>query len=222
MDFRDEWLQNCGEGNPKYPHGFTLISSIYILIYLSTWIITKIMDPSQSIQASAGWNLRDPSVFFGQSFGHFILKWDAKPDQPTMNLGVMNHFKRYNMMIPKRQPSPLFQPFPSIFFPRQLGRDVLPHLQPPSHRDHSSEWPSLTTKALSFPRLAWVSAHPSLQYLSSWPSGTPSEGGPKVTPRWPGLRLGHGVTFGHIFFGSEIIVYVDEGVVFSDESGWDC
>lgn len=180
MNFCDEWLQNCGEGNPKYPHGFTLISSTYLQTgsLEKSWILAKASRGISGVKPP--WSFR---FLMANPWAKNHSKWDAKPDHPAMNLGVIFPFLTLEIWwYRKSNKLSLFQPWFHLFSP-PTWRDVLPHLSP-SPRHHSSEWPpSLTTKALSFPHLAWVSAHPSLQYLSSWPPGTPGEGDPRWWPK---------------------------------------
>lgn len=129
MDFRDEWLQNCGEGNPKYPHGFTLISSTYLQTgsLEKSWILAKASRGISGVKPP--WSFR---FLMANPWAKNHSKWDAKPDHPAMNLGVIFPFLTLEIWwYRKSNKLPLFQPWFHLFSPptwRDLSFPISPHL----------------------------------------------------------------------------------------------
>ena len=167
------------------------------------------MDPSQRIQASSGvkppWSFR----FFWPILGPLHSKWNAKPDQLTMNLGVMNLFDVIIWWYRKSN----FPLFPTFSF----------HLfSPPTWRDFWTPSPStqvIVTTVVVDPRLSL--SHISREFLhiracSIFHHGLP-EPPVKVTRWWPAG------SWCHLWPCIICVVHnmlMEVLVFFLDESGW--
>lgn len=199
-------LQNIGENRwifvmsdskiaeRETPHIHMDSHWFHLLIYSSTWVIRKSWILAKASRGISGvkppWSFR----FFWPILGpKIILSGMQKPDQPTMKLGMMIPFWRYNMMIYRKSN---LLPFSNLFLPSCPAN--LKGFPSPSPTP-ISPWPlkwwfpsSLTTQGSLFPtsRVSFCTSELAVSFIMA--SRNPRW---KVTPRWP-----QGNHFGHIFF----------------------